>query len=173
MSFVDRNTRFRVRRGAVIAVLLVLVFAVTATLAVQAYTNARHHRAQADRVLRDYAALAAARVAQTAAREIYWAVTPPLKALEHAHEAAPGKPLPEPKHLHFDANMEREFSLAPYIRFTFSMDLKSGQLQTWGQQVPPQVRHWMSDTLPAHTRVVYDTSWHKVTYLGQQVGERR
>ena len=46
MRFFPTSTRFRVRRGAVIAVLLVLVFAVTASLAIQAYTNARHHRAQ-------------------------------------------------------------------------------------------------------------------------------
>jgi signal transduction histidine kinase len=172
MTFVDRIPRFRVRRGAVIAVLLVLVFAVTATLAVQAYTNARHHRAQADRVLRDYAALAAARVALTAAREIYWAVTPPLKALEQAHEAAPGNALPDPKNLHFDP-MSKEFSIAPYIRFTFSMDLKTGELNTWGQQVPPDVRQWMSDTLPGHTRAIYDSSFYMGTVLGQPGGERR
>src|SRR6185312_16716484 len=170
MRFLPTSTRFRVRRGAVIAVLLVLVFAVTASLAIQAYTNARHHRAQADRVLRDYAALAAARVALAAAREIYFAVTPPLKALEHAHEG--DKPLPDPKHLHFDP-MEKEFSIAPYIRFTFSLDLKTGELKTWGQQVPPHVRQWMADTLPGHTRVVYDTSWHMGSVLGQPDGERR
>jgi len=172
MKFFPTSTRFRVRRGAVIAVLLVLVFAVAATLAVQAYTNARHHRAQADRVLRDYAAFAAARVANAAAKEIYWAVTPPLKALEQAHEAAPGKPLPDPKHLHFDP-MFKEFSIAPYIRFTFSMDLGTHELKTWGQQVPTHVRQWMTDTLPVHTRVVYDTSWHMGSVLGQPDGERR
>jgi len=170
MRFFPTSTRFRVRRGAVIAVLLVLVFAVTASLAIQAYTNARHHRAQADRVLRDYAALAAARVALAAAREIYFAVTPPLKALEHAHDG--DKPLPDPKHLHFDP-MEKEFSIAPYLRFTFSLDLKTGELKTWGQPVPPHVRQWMADTLPGHTRVVYDTSWHMGSVLGQPDGERR
>src|SRR5205807_2053657 len=48
-------TRFRVRRGAVVAVLLVLAFGVAAALGVQAYRTAGDHRAQADRVLRDYA----------------------------------------------------------------------------------------------------------------------
>jgi signal transduction histidine kinase len=161
-----------VRRGAVIAVLLVLVFAVTATLAVQAYRNARHHRAQADRVLRDYAALAAARVAQRSAIDLFYAVNPPLKALQHAHEAAPHKPVPPPKQLRFDP-MEREFSLAPYIRFTFRMDLKTRDLQTSGQAVPVAVRKWMTDTLPAHTLTVYDTAWHMGSVLGQPGGERR
>src|SRR5213083_714562 len=152
-------TRFRVRRGAVVAVLLVLAFAVAAALGVQAYETARYHRAQADGVLRDYAALAAARVAQRSAQEIYYAVVPPLKALQHAHEMAPHKPLPVPRDLHFDT-MEHEFSLAPYIRFTFRMDLKTGHLKTSGQPLPPTVRRWLLDTLPAHTRTVYDTSWH-------------
>ena len=163
-------SRFRVRRGAVVAVLLVLAFAVAAALGVQAYETARYHRAQADRVLRDYAALAAARVAQRSATEIYYAVKPPLQALQHAHEMAPHKPLPRPADLHFDV-MEHEFSLAPYIRFTFRMDLKTGELQTSGQALPPLVRTWLLDTLPVHTRTVYDSSWHMGSVLGQPGGD--
>ena len=165
-------SRFRVRRGAVVAVLLVLAFGVAAALGIQAYGTARYHRAQADRVLRDYAALAAARVAQRSASEIFYAVVPPLKALKHAHEVAPRKPLPAPKDLHFDT-MEHEFSLAPYIRVTFRMDLKTGALNTSGQTLPPAVRRWLIDTLPVHTRTVYDTSWHMGTVLGQPDGDRR
>lgn len=172
MKVFPTSTRFRVRRGAVIAVLLVLAFAVAAALGVQAYGNARHHRAQADRVLRDYAALAAARVALQSARAIYWGVAPPLKALQRAQEMAPHQPLPPPKDLHFDV-MEHEFSLAPYIRFTFRMDLKTGALTTSGPALPKQVRHWLVDTLPLHTRTVYDTSWHMGTVLGQPGGDRR
>jgi signal transduction histidine kinase len=160
------------RRGAVVGVLLVLAFGVAAALAVQAYGTARYHRAQADRVLRDYAALAAARVAQRSATEIYYAILPPLKAIQHAHEMAPRKALPPPGKLHFDA-MEREFTFAPYMRFTFRMDLKSKQLQTSGQTVPAPVRKWLIDTLPVHTRTVYDTSWHMGTVLGQPGGDRR
>src|SRR6266581_507463 len=163
-------SRFRVRRGAVVAVLLVLAFAVAAALGVQAYETARYHRAQADRVLRDYAALAAARVAQRSASEIYYAVKPPLQALQHAQEMAPHKPLPRPADLHFDV-MEHEFSLAPYIRFTFRMDLKTGELQTSGQALPPLVRTWLLDTLPVHTRTVYDSSWHMGSVLGQPGGD--
>jgi signal transduction histidine kinase len=171
MKFLPQSTRFRVRRGAVIAALLVLVFAVAAALAVQAYGNARHHRAQADRVLRDYAALAAARVAQRSAIQIYDAVMPPLKALQHAHEAAPNKALPGPTELHFEP-MERKFSLAPYVRYTFLMDLKTHQLKTSGPPVPDHVRQWMIDTLPVHTRTVYDTMWYMGSVLGQPGGER-
>ena len=162
-------TRFRVRRGAVVAALLVLAFAVAAALGVQAYETARYHRAQADRVLRDYASLAAARVAQRSAILIYYAVDAPLKALQHAYEKAPHKPLPRPGDLHFDV-MEHEFSLAPYIRFTFRLDLKTGALQTSGHELPNAVRKWLIDTLPVHTRTVYDTSWHMGSVLGQPAG---
>ncbi len=165
-------TRFRVGRGAVVAVLLVLAFGVAAALAVQAYRTAGDHRAQADRVLRDYARLAAARVAIRTATDIYYAVRPPLKALQHAHETAPHKAPPKPRDLHFDT-MEREFSIAPYIRFTFWMDLKNKHLKTSGQELPPPVRKWLVDTLPLHTRTVYDTSWHMGTVLGQPDGDRR
>ena len=160
------------RRGAVVAVLLVLAFGVAAALAVQAYGMARYHRAQADRVLRDYARLAASRVAVRSATEIYYAVISPLKALQHAHEMAPYKAPPAPKDLHFDI-MEHEFSIAPYIRFTFQMDLKSGKLKTSGHELPQAVRRWLIDTLPLHTRAVYDTSWHMGTVLGQPNGDRR
>src|SRR5437762_14243501 len=81
-------TRFRVRRGQVVAVLLLLAFGVAAALAIQAYGTARYHRAQADRVLRDYAKLAASRVALQSARGIYFAVVPPLKALQQIGRAS-------------------------------------------------------------------------------------
>ncbi len=164
-------TRFRVRRGAVMAALLVLTFGVAATLGVQAYRTARYHRDQADRVLRDYAKLAAARLGQRSATDIYYAVMPPLKALQHTYEKNPHKPPPGPRDLHFET-MEHAFSLAPYIRFTFRMDLKTGQLTLAGQ-APPTVRHWLIDTLPVHTRTVYDTSWHMGTVLGQPNSDRR
>ena len=70
-------SRFRVGRGAVVALLLVLVFGVAVALAIQAYQTAGDHRAQADRVLRDYARLAAARVARQSAVGMYYAVTRP------------------------------------------------------------------------------------------------
>src|SRR5256885_5980404 len=162
----------RVRRGAVVATLLVLALVVAGMLAVQAYGVARYHRAQADRVLRDYAALAAARVAQRSASELYYAIIPNLKAIQHAHEMAPRGPLPLPRAIHVDI-MEHEIPLTPSIRFTFRLDLPSGRLETAGEPVPNTVRTWLIDTLPIHTRTVYDTSWHMGSVLGQPAGERR
>ncbi|HXM38626.1 MAG TPA: HAMP domain-containing sensor histidine kinase [Gemmatimonadales bacterium] len=166
------TSHFRVRRGAVVAALLVLAFGVAVVLAVQAYGVARYHRAQADRVLRDYAALAAARVAQRSASEIYYSIIPQLKAIRHAHEMAPHKPLPRPGELRVDV-MEHDVSFTPYIRFTFRLDLPTRHLETSGQPLPPSVRAWLIDTLPVHTRTVYDTSWHMGAVLGQPGGDRR
>ena len=172
MKFLPTSARFPVRRSAVIAVLLLLVFAVAAALAVQAYGIARHHRAQADRVLRDYAALAAARVAQLSAREIYWSIMSPLKALQRSNEAAPHKPPPGPKELHVEP-MEGEFSLAPYIRFTFRLDLKTGALTTSGAAVPDHLRRRGTRTGPGPLRAGYDTAWHMGSGLGQPGGGGR
>jgi signal transduction histidine kinase len=165
-------SRFRVRRGAVVAMLLVLVFGVAVALAIQAYQMAGKHRAQADRVLRDYARLGASRVARQTATYMYWAVMPPLKVLQHAHETAPNAGPPEPRDLHFDT-MEHEFSIASYIRFTFQLDVTTRDLKTSGERVPDPVRAWLIDTLPRHLRSVYDTSWHMGSILGQPGGDRR
>lgn len=156
-----------------VAALLILAFVVASVLAIQAYGMARYHRAQADRVLRDYAALAAARVAQRSANELYWyAITPVLRALQDAHKASPLRPLPSPAALAV-APMERPITLTPALRFTFRHDLVTGKLETSGTPPPPAARAWLLDTLPAHTRTVYDTSWHQGAILGQPADERR
>lgn len=164
------ESRFRLTRGAVVAALLILAFGVATVLAIQAYGVARYHRAQADRVLRDYAALAAARVAQRSANELYWyAITPALRAIQDAHKAAPQRPLPPPAALPI-TGIERRITLTPSIRFTFRFDLATSRLETSGQPLPPPVRQWLVDTLPVHTRTVYDTSWHQGAILGHLSG---
>ena len=160
------NVRVTRGGGRVVTALLVLTFGVAAVLGIQAYGVARYHRAQADRVLRDYAALAAARVAQRSASQIYfYAIIPPLKALQRAHEIAPHAPLPRPSGLMTEA-MEWESKLDLPIRFTFRLDLPTGKLETAGEPASPATRAWLLDSLPAHLRTVYDTSWHMGAILG-------
>ena len=160
------NVRVTRGGGRVVTALLVLAFGVAAVLGIQAYGVARYHRAQADRVLRDYAALAAARVAQRSASQIYfYAIIPPLKALQRAHEIAPHAPLPRPSGLMTEAK-EWESKLDLPIRFTFRLDLPSGKLETAGEPASPATRAWLLDSLPAHLRAVYDTSWHMGAILG-------
>jgi signal transduction histidine kinase len=173
MKFFPTSTRFRVRRGAVVAALLVLAFGVAVALAIQAYGVARYHRAQADRVLRDYAALSAARVAQRSAGELYWySILPVLKGLQQAHQNGPQRPLPLPKAMSVIA-MERPYTLQSSIRFSFRFDLLTKKLETAGQPVSAATRAWLPDTLIAHTHTIYDTSWHQGAILGQPGGERR
>jgi signal transduction histidine kinase len=173
MRVLPSSGRFRVRRGAVVAALLLLAFGLAAALGVQAYGVARYHRAQADRVLGDYAALAAARVAQRSALEVYWyAITPALKAIIEADKHAPHDPPPKPRQLSL-MPAERPTTLQPSIRFTFRFDLTTKTLQTSGEALPPAVRAWVLDTLPVHARTIYDTSWHQGAILGQPGGQRR
>ena len=173
MRFFPTSARFRVRRGAVVAALLLLAFGVAVVLAIQAYGVARYHRAQADRVLRDYAALSAARVAQRSAGELYWySILPVLKGLQLAHQNGPQRPLPHPKALSVMA-MERPYTLQSSIRFSFRFDMLTKKLETAGQPVSAATRAWLPDTLIAHTRTIYDTSWHQGAILGQPGGERR
>ena len=151
-----------------VTALLVLAFGVAAALAVQAYGVAKSHRAQADRVLRDYAGLAAARVALRSAQQIYYyGIIPPIKALQRAHEMAPRHPLPGPDALRTEVwEMETATKLALPIRFTFRLDLPTGKLEVAGAPPSPATRAWLLDSLPAHLRTVYDTSWHTGAILG-------
>jgi len=159
-------------RGRVVTALLVLAFGVAAALGVQAYRLGRSHRDQADRVLRDYAALAAARVAQRSAYQIYYyGIIPTLKELQRAHEIAPHRPLPAPAALHIEP-MDRESKLDLPIRFTFRLDLPTGKLEIAGAPASPATRAWLLDSLPVHMRTVYDTSWHQGTILGPPGPER-
>jgi signal transduction histidine kinase len=166
------NVRVTKGGGRVVTALLVLAFGVAVMLARQTYGVAKSHRAQADRVLRDYAALAAARIAQRSASQIYYfAVIPPLKALQRAQDLAPHSPLRGPAQLRTEV-MEAETRIPFPIRFTFRLDLPSGKLETAGGPVSPATRAWLLDTLPRHLRTVYDTSWHMGTILSPPGAER-
>jgi signal transduction histidine kinase len=166
------NVRVTRGGGRVVTALLVLAFGVALVLGIQAYGVGRDHRDQADRVLRDYAALAAARVAQRSATQIYYyAIIPPLKALQRAHEIAPHAPLHAPAEL-VTESMEWESKLNLPIRFTFRLDLPTGKLETAGEPASPATRAWLLDSLPVHLRTVYDTSWHMGAILGPPGAER-
>src|SRR5437879_12991974 len=89
-------------RGVLIAVMLLASLLLAGLLAFQAHRTFLHHRATAERVLRDYARLAASRFAlRTGANLYYMAAWPPMEALLHAQAAAPGAgpPLPRPERL--------------------------------------------------------------------------
>src|SRR6058998_3229468 len=87
-------------RGLFIAALLLLTLALAGAIALQAYRNFLGHKATAERVLRDYARLAAARFAQRTEMAVYWSVfSPPMDAPSRAKAHPPDTPLPAPASL--------------------------------------------------------------------------
>src|SRR5256886_14604564 len=87
-------------RGVLIAVMLLASLLVASLLALQAHRTFLHHRATAERVLRDYARLAASRFAlRTGANLYYMAAWPQMEALLRTQAGAPGAPLPRPERL--------------------------------------------------------------------------
>src|SRR5881398_1213112 len=156
-------------RGVLIAVMLLASLLLAGLLAFQAQRTFLHHRASAERVLRDYARLAASRFAlRTGANLYYMAAWPPMEALLHT-QAGAGAPLPRPKRL--------APGLKPYAaavleqaRYTFRLDLATGRLETSGG-APSAERAWLRDTLPVHARTVYQPEEHLAVIVAQVAGE--
>src|SRR5256886_2711001 len=157
-------------RGVLIAVMLLASLLLAGLLAFQAQRTFLHHRASAERVLRDYARLAASRFAlRTGANLYYMAAWPPMEALLHT-QAGARAPLPRPKRL--------APGLKPYAaavleqaRYTFRLDLATGRLETSGGAPSAAERAWLRDTLPVHARTVYQPEEHLAVMVGQVAGE--
>ena len=157
-------------RGVLIAVMLLASLLLAGLLAFQAQRTFLHHRASAERVLRDYARLAASRFAlRTGANLYYMAAWPPMEALLHT-QAGARAPLPRPKRL--------APGLKPYAaavleqaRYTFRLDLATGRLETSGGAPSAAERVWLRDTLPAHARTVYQPEEHLAVIVAQVAGE--
>ena len=157
-------------RGVLIAVMLLASLLLAGLLAFQAQRTFLHHRASAERVLRDYARLAASRFAlRTGANLYYMAAWPPMEALLHT-QAGARAPLPRPKRL--------APGLKPYAaavleqaRYTFRLDLATGRLETSGGAPSAAERSWLRDTLPVHARTVYQPEEHFAVIVAQVAGE--
>ena len=157
-------------RGVLIAVMLLASLLLAGLLAFQAQRTFLHHRASAERVLRDYARLAASRFAlRTGANLYYMAAWPPMEALLHT-QAGARAPLPRPKRL--------APGLKPYAaavleqaRYTFRLDLATGRLETSGGAPSAAERAWLRDTLPVHARTVYQPEEHLAVIVAQVAGE--
>ena len=157
-------------RGVLIAVMLLGSLLVAGLLAFQAHRTFLHHRATAERVLRDYARLAASRFAlRTGANLYYMAAWPPMEALLHTQAGAPGAALPRPERL--------APGLKPYAaavlklaRYTFRLDLATGRLETSGGTPSAAERAWLLDTLPAHARTVYQPMEHLAVIVARVAG---
>jgi signal transduction histidine kinase len=143
-------------RALFVAALLLLTLVLAGAIALQAYRNFLGHRATAERVLRDYSRLAAARFAnRTEMALYYYAFWPALDALSRVKAGLPDTPLPPPGRL--PASTEPHAAdFRKLARYTFRYDLRRGRLETAGGTPSAAVRRWLRDTLPVHSRTVYD-----------------
>ena len=143
-------------RGLFIAALLLLTLALAGAIALQAYRNFLGHKATAERVLSDYARLAAARFANRTEMAFYYqAFWPALEALSRAKAGLADRPLPPPGRL-APSNEPHAADFRKLARYTFRYELATGRLETSGGAPPALVRRWLRDTLPIHSRTVYD-----------------
>src|SRR5437870_103134 len=147
-------------RALFVAALLLLTLALAGAIALQAYRNFLGHKATAERVLRDYSRLAAARFAQRTEMAVYYhAFWPALDALSRAKAGRPGTELPAPNHLPVSSEPHAA-DFRKLARYTFRYDLRGGRLETAGGTPSAAVRRWLRDTLPVHSRTVYDPKEH-------------
>ncbi len=147
-------------RGVFIAALLLLTLALAGAIALQAYRTFLDHKATAEKVLRDNARVAAARFASRLSTELWYvAYMPPLDALWRAKAGTPGGPLPPPRQL--SRGLEAPTAeFMKLVRYTFRYDLHTGELETAGRAPGRAARHWLVDTLPIHSRTIYDPKEH-------------
>src|SRR5256712_10140089 len=157
MSTVSRPPR---PRALFVAALLLLTLALAGAIALQAYRNFLGHKATAERVLHDYARLAAARFANRTEMNFYYEnFSPAMDALMRAKAGEPDVSLPAPSRL--PATTEPHAAdFRKLARYTFRYNLRSGHLETAGTVPSPTVRKWLRDTLPPHRRTVYDPKEH-------------
>jgi signal transduction histidine kinase len=146
-------------RGLFVAVLLLLTLGLAGVITLEAHRTFLYHRATAERILHDYARLAAARFGQRVGMELYYqAFAPGTEALWRAKAGTPGAPLPSPAAL---AGLEAHAAaFVRHARYTFRYDLRSRRLETAGGAPSRAARKWLVDTLLVHIRTVYDSEEH-------------
>ena len=146
----------RRRRAASITVLLVLALAFAVVLAWQAVGSSQNQKMQAERVLRDYSAFAAARFASRSAGTLfYYSFLPALKSIDHAR-AKQGR-IPDPAHLTMPDDSEAAALAGPFyrrVRYTFEFDTGSHHLSFGGPQAPTSWQRWLADTMVSRLRTL-------------------
>jgi len=160
-------------RAVLISVLLVLALGLAGLLAFNAQATFRDHRATAERVLRDYARLAAARFAQRTANNLYYmACWPVVEAFTRSGAAARPDRLPTPAAL--AAGLDSvPAAFVRHARFAFRLSVASGQLVTAGAAPSAAVRRWLRDTLPLHLEAVYMKEEHVAALVDSVDGASR
>jgi signal transduction histidine kinase len=156
--------------SAFVAVLLLATLGLAALLARQAQVAASSHRAVAERTLTDYAAFAAWKSAGTIKSELFWIYGMALQPLFQTNAAADSMHLPLPSA--FVIPPEKMRYIPPrLVRAYFRMDLRQGCIATRGAYVPSDLQTWMTDTLAAHARSIYQPDWKLASVTGVVDGQ--
>jgi signal transduction histidine kinase len=133
-------------RSGLVATLLLSSLALAGVLTWQAQASMRYHRGAAEKVLRDYAMLAADEFARRTVNEIgFYGFYPLVTAVRQ--EAAHGRLVPPA-----EIQASRDETLQPaadLLRSTFRYDVRSGRLETLGPDPDPATREWMVQRLAA------------------------
>ncbi len=155
-------------RGIPTAALLLIALGLTGLLASQAAMTGAYQRAQAERVLRDYARFAAESYALRAAQRLFYAFGPALEAVARARRGA-GAALPAPAAL-ATGQPEPAAALLRAARLGFVLE-PGGALRTGGAD-EAVLRPWIADTVAVDTRR-YGPGWMFAVVTGRPAGEAR
>lgn len=144
-----------------IAGLLLASLALAGVLAWQAQVSMRYHRAAAEKVLRDYAMLAADELARRSGTELgYYGLYPLSTALSQASQGA----LPSPAALRASPD-EGVRAASDLVRSTWRYEVATGHLEILGAKPDPAGEKWISEVIaraaarPASQQPrVYETS---------------
>ena len=138
-------------RAASITALLVLALAFAVVLALQAVGASQYQKAQAERVLRDYSAYAAARFASRSAYAIWYYALPAIKAIDHTrgksgHLSDPTRIRP-PEDSVAAAFFRR-------VRYSYELDTTTRHLAFGGPAPSAEWQRWLADTVAAQVQAL-------------------
>ena len=136
-------------RVAFIVILLLVTLLVVVVLALQAITTARYHRTTAEKVLRDYARLAAGQYANRASQDLYYnLVNPAIQRLSRF----PGGRLPTLATLRAESR-DQGIEIWRQIDGVFQLG-QDGSIELDGSESLTGWRQWIRDTVPIHSKAL-------------------
>jgi signal transduction histidine kinase len=156
-------------RAASITALLVLALAFAVVLALQAVGATQYQKAQAERVLRDYSAYAAARFAsRTAATLWYYNFVPAIKAVDHARGKY-GRVIDPAR-----TRPPEDSEAVPFfrrIRYAYELDTATRHLVFGGPAPSPAWQAWLADTIAVQMHALPSVMEDVAAVLGGPRGE--
>ena len=130
-------------RSPLVVVLLLLCLGVVAVLAAQTQAAVQSHRAMAEKVLRDYAALGADEFVRRATNELgFFGYYTAITALGEGVAGSPEAPLPEPVELAARGSGETRHALA-LVRTFYRFHPVRGTLETSGTALSTAEAAWL------------------------------